>query len=149
MSEWHACAELGLNPKTTGRHFNLIGATGSQLEILGEVDVKIEIGNAICEHNVLVVRGRTHDCILGRDMLQAIPCQMKSDGAKSQFSNSPVMWLIPKIAKIVLQKKVTIPPHHEMVLGGRARRLSGKPSLREGIVEQDDRLTKTNIRVCW
>ena len=145
LSEWHACVELGLTLDKIEQCCNLVGVDGLPLDLVGEVLVQIEIGTATCTHVVAVARDLQYQCILGRDVLSAIPCMIQSDGERINFTTSTCKVDIPprqKIANVVVKRRVVIPAGHEMVVTGKLPRSSGKMLPRVALVERDFKLAK-------
>ena len=68
----------------------LSGASGEPLEVIGSFVAHFSLGAADCSHRVRVVRGLSHECIVGWDLSGSIQCSIVSDGnGRLQFFTSP------------------------------------------------------------
>ena len=106
----------------------LSGASGEPLEGIGSFVAHFSLGAADCSHRVRVVRGLSHECIVGRDLLGSIQCSIVSNGnGRLQFFTSPSCTpTVPtEVASAHAVKSMVIPPFTEQTVQGRIRRRGG------------------------
>ena len=131
VSDWFAEIDLDLSPMDflpPSPEDRLSGASGEPLEVIGSFVAHFSLGAADCSHRVRVVRGLSHDCIVGRDLLGSIQCSFVSDGnGRLQFFTSPsrTSTVPTEVASVHAVKLMVIPPFTEQTVQGRIRRRGG------------------------
>ena len=87
--------------------------------MVGNVVVELIIGSARCLHEMRVVRQLRHPCIVGRDVLTQIPCEISSqDGTLNFQAHQADVVTVPTEDGVALrlQRIERIPAHSEIVV---------------------------------
>ena len=93
------------------------GAGGQPLQILGMVVVQLRIQECSCRHGMRVVRNLRHPCLLGRDVLSRIPCEIASCEGRLMFqAGKAEVNTLDEGQMLRTQERVLIPPLHQMVV---------------------------------
>ena len=95
------------------------GAGGQPLDVIGSVVVELAIRSAKCLHEMRIVRQLRHPCIVGRDVLAQIPCEIVSkNGTLSFEAHQADVVTVPHDTGVALrlQRMERIPAHSEMVV---------------------------------
>ena len=108
-------AELGqVDPRV-----QLCGAGGAVLDVIGTAVVQLTIKDTRCLHEIRVVQKLRHPCILGRDVLAQIPCEISSQGGQLVFRTAPSeVSTVQQVAgtTLRLQRLERIPAHTEVIV---------------------------------
>ncbi|KAJ8957222.1 hypothetical protein NQ318_007785 [Aromia moschata] len=128
-------------PKELPRHVKLETATGEQIPVHGELNVKIQLGSKIMYHRVLTADIRD-DCILGLDILSKHGFVVDIKNRIIQIQNEEIV-MAPKLQdynqsrRIIIEEDIQIPQGSENIV---IARLDGNgEGLSTGIVEARER----------
>ncbi|KAJ8957210.1 hypothetical protein NQ318_007772 [Aromia moschata] len=128
-------------PKELPRHVKLETATGEQIPVHGELNVKIQLGSKIMYHRVLTADIRD-DCILGLDILSIHGFVVDIKNRIIQIQNEEIV-MAPKLQdynqsrRIIIEEDIQIPQGSENIV---IARLDGNgEGLSTGIVEARER----------
>ena len=114
--------QLGVLPEDLGEvspSIRFCGAGGQPLDVVGSVVVELVIRSARCLHEMHVVRQLRHPCIIGRDVLAQIPCEIVSkDGTLSFEAHQADVVTVPHDVSVALRlrRMERIPAHSEIVV---------------------------------
>eukprot|EP00117_Sycon_ciliatum_P034902 scpid20142/ scgid26552/ Retrovirus-related Pol polyprotein from transposon 17.6; Protease; Reverse transcriptase; Endonuclease len=113
------------------------GADGKPLVVNGKVVVHLGVQGCVCSPEMRVVDGLRFPCVLGRDVLSSIPCNITSANGKLCFKVEERRGSGADEAPLRLQEKIVLPPHHEMTVAAVVDTLAfdGMPEL--GLTEPD------------
>ena len=130
----------------------LTSANGNNLEVLGETEVRFRVGNVDCVWPVMIVRGLTHDCIIGSDFFRYFGCQIHYDTGTFviQGDEVPIRYVkeSPAVCRIFLSSSVEIPPGTEIIAGARVEDGYNKNMGCPGILEESKELKqRTEVRL--
>ncbi|KAJ8947624.1 hypothetical protein NQ318_002636 [Aromia moschata] len=126
-------------PKELPRHVKLETATGEQIPVHGELNVKIQLGSKIMYHRVLTADIRD-DCILGLDILSKHGFVVDIKNRIIQIQNEEIV-MAPKLQdynqsrRIIIEEDIQIPQGSENII---IAKLDGN-GLSTGIVEASER----------
>ncbi|KAJ8949819.1 hypothetical protein NQ318_000517 [Aromia moschata] len=128
-------------PKELPRHVKLETATGEQIPVHGELNVKIQLGSKIMYHRVLTADIRDY-CILGLDILSKHGFVVDIKNRIIQIQNEEIV-MAPKLQdynqsrRIIIEEDIQIPQGSENIV---IARLDGNgEGLSTGIVEASER----------
>ncbi|KAJ8946066.1 hypothetical protein NQ318_009191 [Aromia moschata] len=128
-------------PKELPRHVKLETATGEQIPVHGELNVKIQLGSKIMYHRVLTADIRD-DCILGLDILSKHGFVVDIKNRIIHIQNEEIV-MAPKLQdynqsrRIIIEEDIQIPQGSENIV---IARLDGNgEGLSTGIVEARER----------
>ncbi|KAJ8953812.1 hypothetical protein NQ318_006660 [Aromia moschata] len=128
-------------PKELPRHVKLETATGEQIPVHGELNVKIQLGSKIMYHRVLTADIRDN-CILGLDILSKHGFVVDIKNRIIQIQNEEIV-MAPKLQdynqsrRIIIEEDIQIPQGSENIV---IARLDGNgEGLSTGIVEARER----------
>ncbi|KAJ8952213.1 hypothetical protein NQ318_022663 [Aromia moschata] len=132
---------LPKSPKELPRHVKLETATGEQIPVHGELNIKIQLGSKIMYHRVLTADIRD-DCILGLDILSKHGFVVDIKNRIIQIQNEEIV-MAPKFQdynqsrRIIIEEDIQIPQGSENIV---IARLDGNgEGLSTGIVEARER----------
>ncbi|KAJ8946046.1 hypothetical protein NQ318_005524 [Aromia moschata] len=128
-------------PKELPRHVKLETATGEQIPVYGELNVKIQLGSKIMYHRVLTADIRD-DCILGLDILSKHDFVVDIKNRIIQIQNEEIV-MAPKLQdynqsrRIIVEEDIQMPQGSENII---IAKLDGNgEGLSTGIVEANER----------
>ena len=128
VSDWFSEIDLDLSPTdflSPSPEDQLCGASGEPLEVVGSFIAHFSLGAADCSHQVRVLWGLSHKCIVGRDLFGSIQCSIVSDGnGRLQFFTSPSRTsAVPtEVASVISLGTMVSPPFTEQTVQARVRR---------------------------
>ena len=131
--------------KRQTQSLKLCGAGGTLLDVVGTVVVQLTIQDTRCLHEIKVVQKLRHPCILGRDVLARIPCEISSQEGKLIFRTQPADVSTVQQATgtaLRLRRLERIPAHTEMVVWavGDVPLPTGSSWLVEATISTSDRI---------
>jgi hypothetical protein len=108
----------GLRLQKTPASMHLLSATGSSLQVIGEVTLDIRLCNYVIPQQFLVIRNLHHSGVLGMDMLQACRANINlQDKTPHLFDNLIVATTNNDAGNaLCLIKRVSIPARSEAII---------------------------------
>ena len=130
----------------------LTAANGNQIEVQGQAEVRLRIGEFDILWTVVVARGLSHDCLLGTDFFHQCKCKICYDTGIfiAGSTEVPIRYqkVKPVVCRVVLESDTEIEPGTERIIGGRLEsgfeRNSGSPGVIEGM-----RTMRKNKEICF
>ena len=135
------------------RHINLVlkNANGQKLQVYGEADLTIKIGDQSTVFPIKVVSLGDHSTILGLDFMEDHECSIDlGKGILKMNKNSNKLFRKgdTRCSRIQIEENISIPPRKEMIVPGKFQMSDWSDHRKIGLVEPTQMLTsKTGVLV--
>lgn len=132
-------------------NLTLKNANGQNLQVHGEAELSLEIGNKILDFPVKVVSLGDHSTILGLDFMEDYECSLllgKGILKIGKFSEKLFRKGDTRCARVQIAESVSIPPRNEMIISGKFQTANWSNTRKIGLVEPTHTVTsKTGVMV--
>ena len=130
--------------KLHSQHKPVLGANNMPLDVLGEVEITLQLGGVTAQHRVFVCRGLAQEILVGIDFLRTHKCVLNFDTGTVYTKEGPskmVFGHLDKVCRITVAETITLSPNMVANIPCQVHEAVGLDEL-EGVLEPSEKFTE-------
>ena len=130
--------------KLQSQHKPVLGANNMPLDVLGEVEITLQLGGVTAQHRVFVCRGLAQEILVDIDFLRTHKCVLNFDTGTVYTKEGPskmVFGHLDKVCRITVAKTITLSPNMVANIPCQVQEAVGLDEL-EGVLQPSEKFTE-------
>ena len=126
--------------KLQSQHKPVLGANNMPLDVLGEVEITLQLDGVTAQHRVFVCRGLAQEILVGIDFLRTHKCVLNFDTGTVYTKEGPskmVFGHLDKVCRITVAEAITLSPNMVANIPCQVHEAVGLDEL-EGVLEPSE-----------